>query len=82
VTAPTSASGPGGHTAGGRSLLSSDVGIDGSSASSLLSPADDEAGTGDGGDEAEAEAESSDYGGGRKGAVLMGGSAERGGSSA
>jgi hypothetical protein len=59
---------------GGRSLLSSDVGVDGSSASSLLSPADDEAGTGDGGDKAEAEAESSDCGGGRKGTVLMGGS--------
>jgi hypothetical protein len=56
--------GAGGHTAGGRSLLSSDVGVDGSS---------DEAGAGDGGDEAGAEAESSsDGGGGGKGAVLMG----------
>uniref|UniRef100_A0A0A9F5T7 Uncharacterized protein n=1 Tax=Arundo donax TaxID=35708 RepID=A0A0A9F5T7_ARUDO len=64
--------GAGGHSAGGRSLLSSDVGVDGSRSSSassfVLSPADD-AGAGDG----EAEAD----GGGGKGAVLMGGSAGR-----
>jgi hypothetical protein len=69
--------GAGGHTAGGRSLLSSDVGVDGSSASAsfALSPADDNAGAGDGGGEAEAD------GGEGKGVVLMGGSAGRASSS-
>jgi hypothetical protein len=66
--------GAGGHTAGGLSLLSSDVGVDGSSAfasaSFALSPADDNAGAGGGGDEAEA-----DGGEEGKGVVLMGGSA-------
>jgi hypothetical protein len=69
--------GAGGHTAGGRSLLSSDVGVDGSSASAsfALSPADDNAGAGDGGGEAEAD------GGEGKGVVLMSGSAGRASSS-
>jgi hypothetical protein len=68
--------------AGGWSLLSSDVGIDGSSAfDSFLLPSptddDDDAGTEDEDDEAEA-AESD--GGDSKGAVLMGGSTRRGSS--
>jgi hypothetical protein len=74
--------GAGGHTAGDRSLLPSDVGVDGSRSSSsaafALSTADD---AGDGEDEAEAEAEdvavADDGTGGGRGVVLMGGNPGR-----
>jgi hypothetical protein len=66
---------------GGRSLLSSNVDVDGSSTSNsflLSSPTDDDnAGTGDGGDETEAAKSDS---GNNKGTILMGGSAKRGSS--
>jgi hypothetical protein len=64
--------GTSGHTAGGRSLLSSKVDVDGSSASFPLSPADDDDDAGAGGRVIRRR--------GGKGAVLMGGSAGRGSS--
>lgn len=72
--------GAGGHTAGDRSLLPSDVGVDGSRSSSsaafALSTADD---AGDGEDEAEdvAVAVADDGTGGGRGVVLMGGNPGR-----